>query len=215
METPDKSGSGRKSGVNPGEELAIEFFASHKMRVERFSKVEMRRTKTPDFRVFTAVGLVLYGEAKHIQQDSWLENQMKEAHALEIVVGLRPDPIFNRLTTHVHVAAAKFGTVNPSGDCPNVLVFANSDRQCMFSDLMRILTGNERTDNGLIEPLFKNYSEGRIGLDKRKIDLYVWKDIWPGSDPRSRFFYVAGSKHYLCLCNLLRSDPTKHHRLDG
>lgn len=201
--------------MNPGEELAIEFFASHKMRAECFSKIQMRRTQTPDFRVFKAQDLVLYCEAKHIQEDARLAKEMENAGSLEVVGGLRPDPIFNRLTTRVHEAAAQFAAVNPAGDYPNVLVFANSDRQCMFSDLIRVLTGNERTDSGLIEPLFKHYSEGRIRLDKRKIDLYVWKDIWGGSDPRIRCFYVEGSKHYLCLCNLLRSDPTKHRKLDG
>jgi len=52
-------------------------------------------------------------------------------------------------------------------------------------------------------------------MEKRKIDLYVWRDIWPVSDSRIHFFYVEGSDHYLRLCNLLGSDPAKHRKLDA
>jgi hypothetical protein len=215
MEIPDQQGSRRKSRVNLGETLAIGFFASHKMTVERFGKNELRRTQTPDFKVFKDHNIAAYCEAKHIQQDAWLENEMKNAHPLEIVGGARPDPIFNRLTTLVHKAAAQFDAVNSSGDYPNILVFANSDRRCMFSDLIGVLTGNGYTDSRQIEPIFKQYSEGRIRMEKRKIDLYVWRDIWPVSDSRIHFFYVEGSDHYLRLCNLLGSDPAKHRKLDA
>jgi len=196
--------------VNPGEQLAVEFLASHKMTVERFNKEEMHRTKTPDFRVFRVHQFVAYCEAKHIQRDTWLDNQMKNAQPLEVVGGARPDPIFNRLTTHIHEAAAQFGAVNSSHEYPNILAFANSDHLCMFSDLRGVLTGNIYTDSGKIEPIFKEYSEGRIRLEKLTIDLYLWKDIWPGGDSRILRFYVQGSKHYLGLCNLLGTDPAKH-----
>ncbi|MBI3896013.1 MAG: hypothetical protein HY313_08785 [Acidobacteria bacterium] len=200
--------------MNPGEQLAVEFLTTQEMTVERFNKEEMQRTKTPDFRVFKAHQLVAYCEAKHIQRDGWLDNQMKNAQPLEVVGGARPDPIFNRLTTHIHEAAAQFDAVNSSLEYPNILVFAKSDHLCMFSDLIRVLTGNEYTDSGKIEPIFKEYSEGRIRLEKLKIDLYLWKDIWPGSsNTRIRFFYVRGSKHYLRICNLLGSDSTKHRIL--
>ncbi|MCI0724328.1 MAG: hypothetical protein L0338_35995 [Acidobacteria bacterium] len=196
--------------MNLGERAALDFFTSYGMRAERFSKEEIGRTRTPDFRVFKGQQLVSYCEAKHVRQDDWLDNQMTDARPLEIAGGAHPDPIFNRLTTHIHEAAGQFEAVNPTRDHPNILVFANSDRLCKFLDLIRILTGNEYTDTGEVEPIFTQYSEGRIRTEKHKVDLYVWKDLWQGGNPRIRFFYVLSSVHYGKLCELFGSDPAMH-----
>src|SRR5713101_5796572 len=120
--------------LNLGERAALEFFASYGMRAERFSKGEIRRARTPDFRVFKGKQLVSYCEAKHVRHDDWLDKKMKDARPLEIVGGARPDPIFNRLTTRIHEAAGQFEAVNPARDYPNILVFANSDGLCKFLD---------------------------------------------------------------------------------
>jgi len=88
--------------VNLGEQFAEELCRCHGLKPERFSKEELRRGKTPDYRAFRAGELVLYCEAKHIQLDTWLDDKLEEAAPLELVGGLRPDPIYNRLAEHVH-----------------------------------------------------------------------------------------------------------------
>jgi hypothetical protein len=80
---------------NLGEQFAVSFLKQHGLRVERFTEQEMRQGKTPDFRVFKQQDFVFYAESKHVQHDDWLDRQLATAAPMEIVGGLRHDPIFN------------------------------------------------------------------------------------------------------------------------
>lgn len=199
--------------ANVGEQFAEAFCTKHGLTTRRFKKAEMRRGKTPDFRVFKAGQLVLYCEAKHVQFDDWLDSQLNEAQPLQIVGGLRHDPIFNRLAEHVHYAAKQFDAVNHDHESPNVLVFTNSDTHCGFPDLLAVLTGNFYAEGGAVEPIYRNVSEGRIREDKFTIDLYIWFNEWKGPDQRGSFFFNSTSEHYSALCSLLGSDAQQHRRV--
>lgn len=201
------------SSLNVGELVAVDFLAKYGMRVERFTQSEMRQGKTPDFLVLKGSDLVLYCEAKHVQHDQWLDKQLEVAAPLEIVGGARPDPVFNRLTDRIHEAAKQFDAVNHDRDYPNVLVFTNSDRQCGFPDLIAVLTGNFHADGGAVEPIYKQYSEGRIREEKQTVDLYVWRDEFPGSRKKEKLFFNQGSKHYATLCAVFHSHPERHRRM--
>ncbi len=124
--------------------------------------------------------------------------------------GTRHDPAFNRLSAHIHEAAKQFCAVNPAHEYPNVLVFTSSDRGCTFTDLISTLTGNFYGESGVIDPIYKNVSEGRIKEDMFLIDLYVFKDDFPGGKPYEHVYFQKDSKHYLRLCELLGSDPASH-----
>jgi hypothetical protein len=173
----------------------------------------MRRGKTPDFRAFKGNDFVLYCESKHLQYDEWLENQLKTAKPLEIVGGLRHDPIFNRLADRIHDATKQFGAVNHDHEFPNVLVFTNSDTHCGFPDLLGLLTGNFYAEGGGIEPIYKEVSEGRIREEKLTIDLYVWLNEWKGDQQKGSAFFTESSEHYVSLSALLGSDPARHRHV--
>lgn len=111
---------------NLREEFAIEWLVRHGLRAERFTKMEMRQSKTLDFRVFKGTEFVFYCESKHVQFDEWLDKELASAQPLEIVGGLRHDPIYNRLADRIHDAAKQFEAVNPDHEFPNVLIFTNS-----------------------------------------------------------------------------------------
>jgi hypothetical protein len=199
------------SGLNLGEQVAIDFCLSYGLRCERFTKAEIRSGKTPDFRVYKDKQLVFYCEAKHVQHDDWLDKQLEKARPGEIVGGLRPDPIFNRIAGHIHQAAKQFEAVNHDHQYPNVLVFTNSDRLCKFDDLVSTLTGNLYAEGGTVEPIYRSVSEGRIREEKSTIDLYVWFNEWRQGKKQS--FFIEGSPHYPALCALLGSDPTRHRHV--
>lgn len=199
-----------QTSLNLGEQVAVDFFVKHKLRCERFAEQEMRLGKTPDFRVFKESEFVLYSEAKHVQEDTWLEDQLRNAPPLAIVGGARHDPAFNKLGGHIHQAAKQFHAVNPNGDYPNVLVLTSSEKGCTFSDLISTITGNFYSESGTIDPIYTSVSEGRIRNEKRTIDLYVFKDEYPGGRPYEHIFFNNGSKHYHRLTELLGSDPAKH-----
>lgn len=196
-----------------GERVALDFLIKHGLRGERFTKEEMRKGKTPDFRVFRDGKFVLFCEAKHVQHDDWLDKQLDEAPPMKLVGGSRPDPVYNRLTTHIHNAAKQFQAVNPDHKFPNVLVFANSDHHCGMTDLVSVLTGNFYSDSGSVDPIFKGFSEGRIREEKYLIDLYVWHNDFAGAKQTEQFFWNEGSPHYQALCTLLGSNPENHKRI--
>jgi len=198
--------------VDVSEQAAERFLVKHGLRPERFSKEEMARGKTPDFRAFKSDGLFLYCEAKHVQRDAWLDKLLQESAPGEPVGGVRDsDPIFNRLTGHIHQAVKQFEAVNPNHQYPNVLFLTNSDHQCRYDDLISVFTGNFYTSAGEAEPIYRQYSEGRVKEDKVKIDLYVWWNEWMSREPRPHFNDV--SPFYLSLCELLKSDPRLHRVL--
>jgi hypothetical protein len=126
--------------MDKAEPCAENYLKQHSLVTKRFSKEEQRKGKTPDFRVFQKSDLVAYCEAKHVQEDDWLDEQLEGAQPLEIVGGMRPDPIFNRLTAHIHTAAKQFAAVNPNRDYPNILFLLNPDRVCKMVDLLAVLT---------------------------------------------------------------------------
>ncbi|HEV3040556.1 MAG TPA: hypothetical protein VHA33_22525 [Candidatus Angelobacter sp.] len=141
------------------------------------------------------------------------DKQLDNAPPLTLVGGARPDPVYNRITTHIHNAANQFKALNPNREFPNVLVFTNSDHHCGMPDLMSVLTGNFYSDSGSVEPIFKEFSEGRIREEKHTIDLYVWHDDWPQAKHPEKFFWNEGSAHYKPLSSLLGSDPERHRHL--
>jgi hypothetical protein len=193
--------------LNLGEQVAVAFFAKYGLRCERFTERERRQGKTPDFRVFKKAEFVLYSEAKHIQEDTWLEDQMAAAPAGVPVGGLRPDPIFNRISNHIHRAAKQFLAVNPDHVYPNVLVFTSSDHLCTLKDLVSVFTGNFYADSGAVEYIYGQFSDGRIREEKYVIDAYVWHDDQPNAQDKIRL--LKSSKHFNGLCALFGVDPSK------
>jgi hypothetical protein len=193
--------------LNLGEQVAVEFFVKYGLRCERFTEQERRQRKTPDFRVFNEAEFVLYSEAKHIQEDTWLDDQMATAPAGVPVGGLRPDPIFNRISNHIHEAAKQFLAVNPDHEYPNVLVFTNSDHLCTLKDLVSVFTGNFYADSGAVDYIYGHFSDGRIREEKYLIDVYVWRDDEPKALDKIRL--VKSSKYFNALCTLFGVDSSK------
>ena len=199
--------------MEAAEQYAEAYLTGLSLRPERFSKQEMRLGKTPDFRVFRDSDLVAYCEAKHVQHDEWLDQQLEAAQPLQLVGGLRPDPVFNRLTAHIHKAAQQFAAVNPQRVYPNILVLANFDRACEFRDqLLGVLTGNFYGEGSVVEPIFEQFSNGRILYEKVTIDAYVWWDGWK-NDPRPRHWYWENSPRYATVSMLLKTDPAAHRKV--
>ena len=116
--------------MDAAEQFACDYLKQRRLRAERFTRREMGSGKTPDYKVFNQSWMVAYCEAKHIGQDDWLYEQLRAQPTQLAVGGLRSDPMFNRLTTHIHRAVKQFVSVNPSHEYPNILFFENSDSTC-------------------------------------------------------------------------------------
>jgi hypothetical protein len=198
------------SGLNQGEQAAADFFAKRGLRVQRFSKEEIRRSKTPDFRIFRNEEFVMFCEAKHLQCDDWLDKRRDNAAPGQIVGGVRADPLFNRLTNHVHEAVKQFNSVNPRHEHPNTLFFANSDRVSDVLDLIAVLDGMLRAESGVREPIYTPYFDGRIRKERFTVDLFIWWNVWMNKEPQ-RVWHP--SIHHQRVCELLGCDARSNLQL--
>lgn len=162
--------------MDSDEERVKSYLQGRGFTPERFSKLETRFGKIPDFRVSRNGEFVFYCEVKSSPKDRWLDKLLDAAVPGEVVSDFRNVPIYNRLTGDIHEAMKQFDAVNKGEQHQNVLAFVNHDIMCGFDDLVAVLTGNFYADNGTVHPIFKQFSDGRIKDEKGKIHLFIWLD---------------------------------------
>jgi len=118
-----------------GEARVKEYLIAKGLRVERFSKTELRQGKTPDFRVFAGDELAFYCEVKTAQEDEWLDKQLAAVPPGTLAGGLRPDSTYNRISSYISSAVGQLDAVNPALEFPNVLAIVNGDDGAGVTDL--------------------------------------------------------------------------------
>jgi len=188
------------------ERVVKDFLSRYGLRSEKLEKNMIRTGKSPDFQVYRNDQLAFYCEVKNAQKDTWLDEKLSKADIGEIVGGSRKDPVFNRLSAHIHKARKQFDAINNDEKLPNVLAFYNEDDQSDFLDLLAVTTGNFFAEGGAVFPIYKNFSEGRIKSDIEKIHLFIWIDAYK----QHRFlFNMINSKYQDYLCSIFRFDPKK------
>ena len=192
------------------EDIVKVFIESKGLIIERFSKEELRSMKTPDFKVFHGEDFAFYCEVKESEEDQWINNKLKDATPGEVVGGSREDPVFNRLTTHIHKARKQFDSVNPEHIIPNVLSFYNSDENYGFNDLLGVVTGNFYGDDGTCDKIYGKYSDGRLKDDLTHIDLIIWLDRFK---PMRYYFVTQVEEVCLRLSEYLNYNYSKITRL--
>lgn len=194
----------RSSTDANGEMLVCDYLTVKGLSVQRFDKVSMRRSRTPDFRVLAGHQLAFYCEVKTAQEDDWLERQLGSAPPGTLVGGLRRDSTYNRISSYVHGAAGQFDAVNPECDYPNVLAIVNNDSDAGLPDLLAVLTGNAYTNSGPVR-MFGTCSDGRIREEKRRIHLYLWFD--PAKPEPFKVWSQSPAGHHAVLCGHFGVDP--------
>jgi hypothetical protein len=187
--------------MNADEKRVAKFLLERKFLAAPFLKSERRAGKTPDFRVSTAAGFAFFCEVKSVERDAWPDARLGTATPREIVGGIRNDPVFNRLTDDIHTAAGQFDAVNPSTTHPNVLAIVNHDKGCGFLDLIAVVTGRFVADDGSMDFIYGQFSEGRIRTEKQRIHLYVWLDDFK---PEQLMFSQSSTLHHEQLCSWFR-----------
>ncbi len=187
------------------ETVITEFLEGYGLSTERYSKSERRAGKTPDYKVLSDGQLKFFCEVKNSEKDKWLDNLLEQADPGEIVGGLRNDPVFNRLTNHIHKAKSQFDSVNPKEELPNVLAFYNEDEHAGFLDLLAVTTGNFFAEDGSVHPIYKNYSEGRVKTDIERIHLFIWLEV---KNPFRFLFNTINSQYQEDLCSLFKYDSS-------
>ena len=196
----------RFSKLSSDEALVLGYWQGEGFEVTSFAKSEIRDVKTPDFRLSRNGVEVAFCEVKSFQKDTWLEDQLKNAGPAELLGGLRPDPIFNRISNAVHTAFKQFESVNSSHELLNFLFLVNHDTSARPEDLDRVLTGCENPRNGLFDRTCAQFSDGRIREEKYKVDLYVWLDLLNGQIRSREYRVLDNPKTQQRVCDLLNVD---------
>ena len=183
------------------ESLVSEFLSKYNLSAKRFDKVSMKQGKTPDFKVYSGGELSLYCEVKNAEKDKWLGDKLDKAVPGELVGGARNDPVFNRLSAHIHKATKQFNAVNSNEEFPNVLAFHNQDEMSGFLDLLAVTTGNAYCEDGSVLPIYKSFSEGRVKVDIEKIHLFIWLDDYK---PHRLLFNTINNRFLTKLCEVFK-----------
>ncbi len=187
------------------------YLENFELITKRFTKTEMRASKTPDFRVVRDGELIFFCEVKSSPPDRWLDEQL-EAAPDEIAGGLRSDPIFNRLSTDIHTAVKQLDAVNSDQMYPNVLALVNHDDMCGFNDLLGVLTGNFYGDDGSKYPIYQQFAQGRIKDEKHRIHLFIWLD---DHKLDRLLFSQTNDAHHSTLCTAFGIEQAKIRQIDA
>ena len=193
------------------EDRVSRYLEQHHLTTVRFSKQEMRESKTPDFRVLLDDRVIFFCEVKSSLRDRWLDKQLEAVQPGDLAGGVRNDPIYNRLTSDIHDSVKQFDAVNSRLEYPNVLALVNHDDMCGFNDLIAVVTGNAYTEGGEVLPIYKQYSEGRTKHEIGKIDLFIWLDDFK---PERLFFGRSNQEHKSALCEIFGMDEDSILLLD-
>ena len=192
------------------EERVRDWLGSRGFEVQTFDKQATRFARTPDFRLFRDGALIAYCEVKSFAKDRWLDEQLDQAQPGELAGGLRPDPIYNRISNGVHTAAQQLRAVNPDHQFLNILVLVNHDKAAKREDLVSVLTGKWDPLHGISDKTHTQYSEGRIREEKREIDLCLWIDSLSTERPfECRLCFTGNDKTRGRICELFALDPDK------
>ena len=199
----------RFSKLSSDEALVLGYWQGKGFEAGPFAKNEMKEIKTPDFRLSRDGVEMALCEVKSFQRDEWLENQLQNAASGEVVGGLRPDPIFNRISNAIHTAFRQFESVNSDHRLLNFLFLVNHDTSAKPDDLDRVLTGYENPRMGLFEPTCVQYSAGRLRNEKSQIDLYVWLGMKGAGNPSREYRVLGNPSTQKQVCELLKIDPAQ------
>jgi len=195
--------------LHEDELVVLRYWQDKGFEVGSFSENEMRDRKTPDYILKRAGEEVAYCEVKSFQEDSWLAKQMKNLPPDEITGGLRNDPTYNRISNAIHTAAKQFESVNPDHRLFNFLVLVNHDRTAEYKDLVSVLSGYWDPLAGCFERTHLPFSKGRIGVEKGRIDLYVWFNVLRDGTISRPWFVLGSPDTKASVCDLLKIDQAQ------
>src|SRR4030095_1382187 len=155
-----------------GEQVIIEELSRQGLRVERFSKQELRAGQTPDFRVYRGDEFAFYCEVKDLNDADPLWNHVREVapgikRAEQVRLGFIGDLA---IVDKIEKAVGQFSAVDPARSQLRVLAFVNLHDRVYGDVLHELLYGSE---NGRWD---WTTDEARVRVERvrMQIDAYWW-----------------------------------------
>ncbi|MGB0906642.1 MAG: hypothetical protein ACPGVT_04045, partial [Maricaulaceae bacterium] len=159
----------------PNEEVDIKFltdflFTPNGIEARRFTDIETKTGKTPDFKLFIDGIFVAYCELKS-PRDDWLQEQSAKSSPEGIYGGARDDSIFNKIRKHVKKAAKQFEAIDPNCKHAHILIFLNHND---MSDKLDFFTAMNGVDIDDVPAAPRASKSARMAT--AWIDLVIWID---------------------------------------
>jgi hypothetical protein len=173
-------------------------FQPYNVVLQPFSKEEMTKGKTPDFKLMKGSELCGYCELKS-PRDDWVFEFPDDIKPGESVTEMRPSPTSNNLARQIESAAEQFDAVNPDHKLPNVLVLVNHAIGRTRSDLHVAVTGIQVPDGPRLFT-FKPDKQKQVWEAARRVDLFLWVDAQKRT---CQHLYPDDAVHRVAACRLL------------
>ncbi len=172
-------------------------FQPRKIVLQRFSKEETTKGKTPDFKLIKETKLCGYCELKS-PRDDWTFEFPDKIKPGELIAKTRHSPTSNNLARQIMSAAEQLDAINLDHELPNLLVLVNHAAGRTRSDLYVTLAGIPAPRGPLFTLKFEHQKE--VWEAARRVDLFLWVD------PRERSWqplYANDAVHSATVCSLL------------
>jgi large subunit ribosomal protein L30 len=138
---------------------------------ELYSDTELRRGKTPDFKLLVNGELRGFCEMKSPRDDLVFETPA------EGEVAVRENlPFYRKLGSHIRYAAEQFGAVNPYHKHPNVLAFVTHCPDIERRDLLATIAGLPVPGSDRRIFMLSRKMQQQVLDAVRRIDLFLWID---------------------------------------
>ncbi len=162
--------------------------------LERYSEEELKRGKTPDFKLYKDGQLCGYLELKSPRDDYMFE------HPAAVDVEIRKNlPFHRKLGSHIRHAGSQFCAVNPDHSVPNIMIFVTHSSDIERRDLHATIAGLPAPDGKRIFMLSRKMQEQVLNA-ARKVDLFLWIDAEKGT---CQHVSVNGAPHLKAALDLL------------
>jgi hypothetical protein len=146
-------------------------FDANDIEAERYSDSDLKRGKTPDFKLFKHASLCGFCEMKSPRDDVVFE-------APESGFVVRKNlPFYRKLGSHIRRAALQFDAVNPNHRLPNILAFVTHSPEIERRDLIPTIAGlPPPPDIGRRIFMLGRKMQEQVMHAARAVDLFLWID---------------------------------------
>jgi hypothetical protein len=138
---------------------------------EAYSDAELKKGKTPDFKLFVNGALRGFCEMKSPRDDFIFETPAEDEAAVRENL-----PYYRKLGGHIRHAAEQFGAVNPDHKLPNVLALVSHCPDIERRDLMATIAGLLVPGSDRRIFMLSRKMQQQVLDAARRIDLFLWID---------------------------------------
>lgn len=162
---------------------------------EPYSDADLKRGKTPDFKLMKDDTLRAYCEMKSPRDDYVFQIPADGGPAIRKNV-----PFYRKIASHVRNASQQLKAVNPDHDLPNIVAFVSHCRDIERRDLIATIAGLQVPDSNRRFFLLGRKLQKQAINAALSVDLFLWVDA---VGQTLQHLSVNGAQHQQAALDLL------------